>query len=103
VYAVSLLSSSNEINEGMWNKVASEFYHCPYFRSQHAYWLFEQKENLKGLAELTAITIDFPWYKDAVINTKQAILQFREQANSNDMWEGELLHVNELIETNNWT
>ena len=103
VYAVALLNDSGEIDEGMWIKVATEFYHCPYFRSQHAYWLFGRKEHLKGLAKLIAISTEFPWFRDAIVNGKKAILQFREQTRSSDFAEEELAYMDHLIEKNNWT
>jgi tetratricopeptide (TPR) repeat protein len=65
VYAISLLKSSDEVNEEMWQLIAEEFYHCPFFRSQHSFWLFEKNENLKGIAKLINTAKEFPWYKEA--------------------------------------
>ncbi|WP_298419659.1 tetratricopeptide repeat protein [uncultured Kordia sp.] len=101
VYAVGLLSNE-ETDEATWDKAAEEFYHCPFFRSQHAFWLLKNKESLKGMAKLISTTQEFPWYKDAVVNVKSGILQFREQMGSSDLWEKELKYVSEIIEKNNW-
>lgn len=101
VYAVGLLSNS-ETDETTWNRAAEEFYHCPYFRSQQAFWLLKNEETLKGMAKLISCTQEFPRYKDAIINAKSGILQFREQMNSNDLWEDELNYLSEIIEKNNW-
>lgn len=101
VYAVGLLSNE-ETDEVTWDKASEEFYHCPYFRSQHAFWLLKNDENLRGMAKLLSCAQEFPWYKDAVINAKSGIQQFREQMNSKDIWEDELNYLSEIIEKNNW-
>ncbi|PPK92520.1 hypothetical protein LY01_02921 [Nonlabens xylanidelens] len=101
VYAVGLLSNA-ETDENTWNKASEEFYHCPYFRSQHAFWLLKNDEALKGMAKLISTTQEFPWYKDAVVNAKSGILQMREQMNSNDLWKSELTYLTQIIEKNNW-
>ena len=101
VYAISILSNS-EVDENIWNNVAGEFYFCPYFRSQHAFWLIKNNETPKGMAKLISTTQEFPWYKDAVINAKSGILQMREQMNSNNLWENELIYLEHIINKNNW-
>ena len=101
VYAVGLLSNE-KTDEATWNKVAEEFYHCPYFRSQHAFWLLKNDESLKGMAKLISTTQEFPWFKDAIINAKSGILQFREQMKSEDLWEEELVYLTGHIEKNEW-
>ncbi|MCJ8290901.1 MAG: hypothetical protein HRT58_15385 [Crocinitomicaceae bacterium] len=101
VYAVGLLSNE-ETDETTWNKAAEEFYHCPYFRSQHAFWLLKNEESLKGMAKLISTTQEFPWFKDAILNAKSGILQMREQMNSTDLWENELNNLSEIIKKNDW-
>ncbi|WP_430409409.1 tetratricopeptide repeat protein [Kordia sp.] len=101
VYAVGLLSNT-ATDETTWNKAAAEFYHCPFFRSQHAFWLIENDQNLKAIAKLISTTQEFPWYKDAVVNAKSIILQFREQMSSADLWESELEYLSEIIQKNDW-
>lgn len=101
VYAVGLLSNA-ETDEATWDKVSEEFYHCAFFRSQHAFWLIENDQNLKAIAKLISAAQEFPWYRDAVVNAKSIILQFREQMGSDNLWEGELKYVSEIIEKNNW-
>ena len=101
VYAVSLLNN-DETDEEMWNKVAGEFYYCPYFRSQHAFWLIKKGDNLKGIAKLISLTQEFPTYKDGIVNAKNVILQFRKQMNSEDLWSKELDYLTNIITKNNW-
>ncbi|WP_046756745.1 tetratricopeptide repeat protein [Kordia jejudonensis] len=101
VYAVGLLSN-DLTDEATWEKAAEEFYHCPYFRSQHAFWLLKNDQSLRGMAKLMSCTQEFPWFKDAIINAKSGILQFREQMGTNDLWEDELKYLSEIIEKNNW-
>lgn len=101
VYAVALLSN-DETDEATWDKASEEFYHCPYFRSQHAFWLFEKGESLKGIAKILSCSQEFPWYKDAVVNAKSGILQLREQMKSDELMEEELVALTEVIEKNNW-
>lgn len=101
VYAVGLLSN-NEVDENTWNKIAEEFYYCPYFRSQHAFWLLKKGESLKGMAKLLSTTQEFPWYKDAVIKAKSGIMQMREQMNSKSLWEEELKYLSDIIDEKNW-
>ncbi|WP_111683971.1 tetratricopeptide repeat protein [Winogradskyella tangerina] len=101
VYAVGLLSNE-QTDEITWDRAAEEFYHCPYFRSQHAFWLLNKGESLRGMAKLLTCAQEFPWFKDAVINAKSGILQFREQMGSDDLWENELNYLNEVIKVANW-
>ncbi|THF48486.1 hypothetical protein E6C50_14480 [Flavobacterium supellecticarium] len=101
VYAVALLSVP-EADETIWNTVAEEFYYCPYFRSQHAFWYIRSGESLKGVVKLLATAQEFPWYRDAVVNAKSSILQFREQMQSDDLWENELQYLTEIMQKNNW-
>lgn len=101
VYAAGLLSDG-KADEITWNKVAEEFYYCPYFRSQHAFWFLKNGENLKAVAKLLTTAQEFPWFQDAVVNAKSVILQFREQMQSDDLWEDELRYLSEIIKKNNW-
>ncbi|KAB8152938.1 hypothetical protein EZY14_011145 [Kordia sp. TARA_039_SRF] len=101
VYAVSLLSDER-IEEDMWNAVAEEFYHCPYFRTQHAYWLLNNGENLKGVAKLLTTSQEFPEHKPAVINAHSTILQIREQMNTTDLWEEDVQRLTKIIEKRGW-
>ena len=101
VYAVALLSD-DRIEEDMWNEVATEFYHCPYFRTHHAFWLLSNGENLKGIAKLISTSQEFPEHEAAVVNAHSTILQFREQMNTTDLWEEDLQRLTEIIEKNGW-
>jgi len=101
VYAVALLSVP-EADETIWNAVAEEFYYSPYFRSQHAFWYIRSGESLKGVVKLLATAQEFPWYRDAVVNAQNSILQFREQTQSDDLWENELHYLTEIMQKNNW-
>lgn len=101
IYAVGLLSNE-KTDESTWDRASEEFYHCPYFRTQHAFWLLKKEKSLKGMAKLIITTQEFPWYKDAIVNAKSGILQMREQMNTNDLWESELTYLNEIINKNNW-
>ena len=101
VYAVGILSNE-ETDEATWYKASEEFYHCPYFRSQHAFWLAKNGQVLKAIAKIISTTQEFPWFQDAVVNAKSMILQFREQMGSQDLWEDELKYLTQIIEKNNW-
>ncbi|EDP95326.1 tetratricopeptide repeat protein [Kordia algicida OT-1] len=101
IYAISLLSDER-IGEAMWNAVAEEFYHCPQFRTQHAFWLFQNGENLKGVAKLISTTQEFPQHEEAVINAHSTILQFREQMKADHLWQDELETLTKIIQENEW-
>lgn len=98
VYAVALLND----DEDSWNEVAKEFYYCPYFRSQHAFWLLNQGENLKGIAKLVSLSQEFPTYQEGVVNAHSSILQFRKQIGNDDIWEEELAYLIKIMNHNNW-
>lgn len=101
IYAVNLLLEQNS-DETVWNKISNEFYYCPYFRSQHAYKILRKREKFNGLGMLYSTTIHFPWYKDAVINARNIMLNFRKNTGSNDLFEKEVSYLSELIKKNNW-
>lgn len=101
VYAVALLSD-DEVNEETWTKISEEFYHCPYFRSQHAFWLLRNEESMKGMAKLISASQEFPWFKDIVVNAKNGIDQFREQMGKQDLWEEEHHRLSKIMEEEKW-
>lgn len=101
VYAAGLLMAE-QVDTDTWDEVANEFYHCPYFRSQHAFLLFKKHEALKGMAKLISLTQEFPYFKEAVLAAKSGILQFREKMKSADLWDDELIYLNGIIKENEW-
>lgn len=101
VYAVGLLKSS-EAPESEWDKVAPEFYHCPYFRSQHAFYLIRNNNAMKGLHDLVATARQFPSFKDAVVNAHGVIKQFQQQTKPDAMRDDEV-YLKSIIEKNAWS
>lgn len=100
VYAAAILTGSDD--EEAWNEVATEFYHCPYFRSQHGFWLINRRDNVKGIVKLIVTTQEFPWYKDAVVNARNGILQLQQHMKNNEVFSNELQYLNSLMAQNNW-
>lgn len=101
VYAVALLNN-DAANQDSWNEVAKEFYYCPYFRCQHAFWLLSKGENLKGIAKLVSLSQEFPAYEEGVVNAHSTILQFRKQTGNENLWEEELAYLTKIMNHNNW-
>jgi tetratricopeptide (TPR) repeat protein len=100
VYAVGLLKSS-EAPESEWEKVAPEFYHCPYFRSQYAFFLIRNKKALKGLEVLVAAAKAFPTFRDAVVNAHSVIKQYQKQSGKDVMREDEVF-LDGVMAKNGW-
>ncbi|MBD3583417.1 tetratricopeptide repeat protein [Flavobacterium selenitireducens] len=100
VYAVGLLKSS-EAPESEWEKVAPEFYHCPYFRSQHAFYLIQNKQAMKGLHALIETAKEFPTFKDAVVNAYNVVKQYQQQTTPEAMREDEF-YLKGVMEKRNW-
>ena len=101
VYAVGLLKGS-EAPESEWEKVAPEFYHCPYFRSQYAFYLIQNRQAMKGLHALVATAREFPTFKDAVFNAFNVIKQYQQQAKPDAMLQEEKA-LRTIIEARGWT
>jgi hypothetical protein len=102
VYAISLLTGSGA-DEAMWDKVAEEFYYCPYFRSQHAYYYIGKQENLKGLAKLVSVSQEFPAFQDGVVNAYSVIKQFQKQLNDDTFMLEDEQYLKKIMEAKNWT
>ena len=100
VYAVGLLQGYN--NAELWLEIAKEFYHCPYFRLQHSYWLIDQGESLKGTVKMISLTQEFPWFEEAVIQAKSFIEQYQEQLQSTTIMSEHLTEINKIIEERNY-
>lgn len=100
VYAVGLLKSS-EAPESEWEKVGPEFHHCPYFRSQHAFYLIQNKQAMKGLHALVDVAKEFPTFKDAVVNAHNVIKQYQRQSKPDAMRSEEML-LNEIMVKRGW-
>lgn len=101
VYAAGLLSN-DEVDQRYWDEVAEEFYFCPYFRTRHAFSLVKSGDHLRALAKLVSITQEFPFFKEAIINTQSIILQMREQLQDDTICEDDLQRVNQIILENSW-
>jgi|GEM_PF-6703616 len=101
VYAVGLLKSS-DAPQGEWEKVAPEFHHCPYFRSQYAFYLIQNKHAMKGMTDLIQVAKEFPTFKDAVVNAHSVIKQYQKQAKPDAMLEDELL-LKGIMEKRGWS
>ncbi|RZJ70878.1 hypothetical protein [Flavobacterium sp.] len=100
VYAVGLLKSS-DAPETEWEKVAPEFHHCPYFRSQYAFYLIKSGKGLKALNNLVTVAKEFPTYKDAVVNAHSVIKQYQQQSKPDAMQQDEL-YLRSLMEKEKW-
>ncbi len=100
VYAVGLLKSS-DAPETEWEKVAPEFHHCPYFRSQYAFYLIKSGKGLKALNNLVTVAKEFPTYKDAVVNAHSVIKQYQQQSKPDVMQQDEL-YLKSLMEKQKW-
>ena len=101
VYAVGLLNNEESTSE-TWDSVAGEFYYSPYFRLQHAYWLMEHKEVLKGIVKLITLTQEFPTCKEGACNAYSSIKQLREQTGEPALFDEEFQYLEKLITENNW-
>lgn len=75
VYAAAWLKADANVTEETWDWAGQEFYYSPQFRCQHAYYLIEKKEHLKGFVKLYTLAKDMPWCKEAVVNSYSLIDQ----------------------------
>ena len=75
IYAAAWLKSDPKSNTEIWDWAGGEFYYNPHFRSQHAYYLIGNEERMKGFAKLLSLSQEMPWYKEAVINSRNLIDQ----------------------------
>lgn len=100
VYAVGLLKSS-DAPESEWEKVAPEFHHCPYFRSQYAFYLIRNNKGLRALNSLVTVAKEFPTFKDAVVNAHSVIKQYQKQSKP-DAMAGEERFLSEVMKKRGW-
>lgn len=98
LYAVNMLHGLPNADENVWDSIAGEFYYSPQFRAQHAYYLLNCNEHLKGLAKLISLSQEMPWYKEGVINAKSVIIQLGHEANM----KAEIDRLNIIIQENKW-
>ena len=97
VYAVSLLQSAGT-DAATWDWIAGEYYWCPYFRSQHAFYLVNQGENLKGMAKLVSLSDEMPWFQDGVVNAYGMIVQMEVQ----NMFPEDLNRLKRIMKEKGW-
>lgn len=98
IYAVNMLHGIEGATEDTWNWIATEFYHSPHFRAQHAYFLLNQGEHLKGMAKLVSLSQEMPWYKEGVMNARSVIAQMGIE----EMMAEEVKRLDEIIQNNSW-
>lgn len=101
VYAVGLLKSS-EAPESEWARVEPEFYFCPYFRSQHAFYLIQNKQSLKGMSKLITLAKEFPTYKEGVVNAYSVIKQYQRQMGKADLMKSDEEFLLKVLDKNGW-
>lgn len=99
VYAVSWLKADKNVTTEAWEWANDEFYFSPYFRSQYAFHLIENKEHMKGFVKLLQLSKEMPWYKDAVLNSYNLI----EQLNLSEKMADEKTRLKTILDRNNWT
>ncbi|HEY1053928.1 MAG TPA: hypothetical protein VGE24_02305 [Emticicia sp.] len=99
IYAASWLKEDKTATEENWDWAGEEFYYSPHFRSQHAYHLIEKQDYLKGFVKLLNITMEMPWFREAVLNTYDLI----DQLNYGEVMKSEKVRLKSIIDRNNWT
>jgi tetratricopeptide (TPR) repeat protein len=98
LYALDWLQSHPDTDADTWDNASEEFYYSPHFRAQHAYYLLQQKEAMKGFVKLFNLAKEMPWYKEAIINSWHLIHQLGLAEN---MPEGKTW-LEGIMESNKW-
>lgn len=98
IYATSWLKADKNVNSETWEWANEEFYYSPHFRSQYAYHLIENNEQLKGFVKLLNLTKEMPWFKEGVINAYSLI----DQLNLNEQMGEEKVRLKTIIDQNKW-
>lgn len=98
VYAISWLKADKNMNNETWEWANEEFYYSPHFRSQHAYLLIENNEQLKGFAKLLNLTKEMPWFREGIINCYNLM----DQLNLMERMKDEKDRLRTIIDRNNW-
>ncbi|MGO4290504.1 tetratricopeptide repeat protein [Chitinophaga sp. RAB17] len=99
IYAAAWLKDDINVTEEVWNWAGEEFYYSPQFRCQHAYYLIEKKEHLKGFVKLFNLAKDMPWCREAVMNSYSLI----DQLGLGDRFSEEKNMLKALMDKNSWT
>jgi len=99
IYAISWLKADKNVSSETWEWANEEFYYSPHFRSQYAYHLIENNEQLKGFVKLLNLTKEMPWFKEGVINAYSLI----DQLNLNEQMGEEKVRLKTIIDQNKWS
>ncbi len=109
IYAFNWLKNDKDTTEEIWDWAEGEFYFSPQFRTEHAYYLLEKGDTLKGFAKLLTLTREMPWVKEAVLNCLHLIDQLdkiveaKDGKKFSDNFQEDKKRLQEIITDNNWT
>lgn len=98
LYALDWLQAHPDVDEDTWDLASEEFYYSPHFRAQHAYYLLQKKDAMKGFVKVFTLAKEMPWYKEAIINSWHLIHQLGLAEN---MKEGKAW-LESIMESNKW-
>lgn len=91
---------SKDETEFFWTLIENEFYHIPYCRLEHTYFLLENGEQQRALAKILSLVNDTPWLKEAHLNALQIIEMLDPSGVSLQQYREPL---EQRIKENNWT
>lgn len=102
IMAINFLTSlkSKEDTDSFWELIENEFYHIPFCRLEHTYYLLENGEVQKALAKILALTDEMKWVKEAHINALQIIDKLDPSGENLAQYR---YPVEKRIKENNWT
>ncbi|MDJ1482724.1 hypothetical protein QNI16_19645 [Cytophagaceae bacterium YF14B1] len=98
IYAIGWLKSDENVTPEVWNWAVEEFYYSPHFRTEHAFYLIQNKDVMKGFAKLLHVSKEMPWFKDAVVNSYHII----EQLGLSDKMQDERTRLKGIMDIQNW-
>ena len=98
MYAFAWLKEDKNATAAAWGWAENEFYFSPQFRSQYAYWLLNQEKIEEGFKKILYLSQEMPFFKEAVINSRQLIAQFQLETQLIE----ETARLDKIIVSNNW-
>ena len=104
IFAIQIgkkLSDPSQAEE-FWQLAEAEFYHNPYFRMNHAYYLTDRGETERGFAKLATLVKEMPWLREANLNLVEYFNSFNAALGKQIMPELEA-EVRQRIQENAWT
>ncbi|MGV3598317.1 MAG: hypothetical protein ACO1PI_10655 [Bacteroidota bacterium] len=98
IFALEFLADY-ELTHGLWEWASTEYYYSPHFRMEHAFRLLNSGEQSKAIVKVLVLSQEMPWYKDAVLNAHNMLIQSKLSLKMGD----EITRLEKIIKDNNWS